>query len=81
MTATAVGALAHVAAGCSTSRAPDKGGLMLIVAEDGPLSLDRLQIDVAHRGATLRHDDLRIPVEVTLPTRWASPRTVIRPMS
>lgn len=44
---------------------------MLIVAEDGPLALDRLQIEVSARGQSLRRSDYRVPAEAELPTTLA----------
>lgn len=64
-------ALGTFPTGCSTTRGRDVGGLMLIVAEDGPLSLDRLEIEIAANGQSLRKSDYRLPAEVTLPTTLA----------
>ncbi len=53
---------------CSTDKAPDRGGLMVIVTEDGPLGLDRLRVEISAGATTLKASDLRLPDEATLPT-------------
>ncbi len=59
-------------AGCGRATGPDRGGLMLMIGQDGPLALDTLRIDVAtSAGVTLRHSELRIPAETELPTTLA----------
>jgi len=44
---------------------------MLAVSSDGPLPIDRLEITVVSKGATLRSSSYRVPQEATLPTTLA----------
>ncbi|MEI9948033.1 MAG: hypothetical protein WDO74_03400 [Pseudomonadota bacterium] len=62
----AAGALA----GCGETE-PARGGLMLIVSSDGPLALDRLEIEIGTNDKSLLSNKYRVPQEVSLPTTVA----------
>jgi sulfatase modifying factor 1 len=72
--ALAAGALCLLSAsavgGCGKT-GPARGGLMLIVSSDGPLSLDRLDIDVSSKNKSLLSNEYRLPQEASLPTTVA----------
>jgi Lectin C-type domain len=57
--------------GSCAEEADDLGGLMLAVSSDGPLPINRLEITVLSKGATLRSSSYRVPQEATLPTTLA----------
>lgn len=44
---------------------------MLAIGQDGPLPLDRLDIEVEYAGKTLRRSSFRVPEEAALPTTLA----------
>jgi len=50
---------------------PSRGGLMLVVSSDGPLMLDRLQLEVSADERSLLSNNYRVPKEVELPTTVA----------
>jgi hypothetical protein len=56
--------------GCGET-APSRGGLMLLVSTDGPLAIDRLDIEIASTDHSLLANKYRVPEEVTLPTTVA----------
>lgn len=63
----AVGLALLLASSCSeTARA--RGGLMLVITKDGPLPLDRLDIQVVSGEQTLLSQSYRLPEEAELPT-------------
>ena len=61
---------AGAAGGCGKI-GPARGGLMLIVSSDGPLPLDRLDIDISSKGKSLLSNEYRLPQEASLPTTVA----------
>lgn len=56
-----------LAASCSETAEP-RGGLMLVITKDGPLPLDRLEIQVKSGERTLLSQSYRLPEEAELPT-------------
>lgn len=63
--------LAAGALGGCADTSPPRGGLMLMVSSDGPLLLDRLQIEVSAQDQSLLSNSYRVPEEVSLPTTAA----------
>jgi hypothetical protein len=57
-------------AGCSKDDT-SRGGLMLIVTQDGSLALDRISIEVVSKGRSLKSTDYRVPADTELPTSLA----------
>ena len=61
---------AGIFTGCGET-APSRGGLMLLVSTDGPLAIDRLDVEIATADDSLLANEYRVPEEVTLPTTVA----------
>lgn len=59
-----------VAFACSRTE-PDRGGLMIVVSQDGPVDVARLDVNVQARGKTLLDNNYRVPQEAELPTTIA----------
>jgi hypothetical protein len=54
----------------SCGDAPRGGGLLLLVARDGPLALDRLDFSIESGGRVLHQTKYRVPEEASLPTTF-----------
>src|SRR3954471_7515761 len=58
-----------VAIACGGTKAP--AGLMLAIASDGPLPMDRLDLHIESKGRVLHDRHYRVPKEAQLPTTLA----------
>jgi hypothetical protein len=60
-----------VSFGSCSNEAQQPGGLMLMIGRDGPLPIDRLELQVVSKGRTLLKNTYRVPDETVLPTTLA----------
>src|SRR6187401_896900 len=63
-----LGVTAVFSCGGSTTK---PGGLMLAISSDGPLAIDRLDLNVQSAGQVLHDTHYRVPEEAALPTSIA----------
>ncbi len=67
---TIAASLAGGPSACSTVKKPP-GGLLLVIAEDQALGLDRIRVEIASKGVALKQSEYRLPAEAQLPTSLA----------